>query len=80
MGVERSLIACSTSPSKPRKAPPMGKDSGLHGLRRRFPARRLAGPVEGWRAELVAPLEAMDEPLYGHHLARCPSSEWRRRR
>lgn len=36
--------------------------------------------TDGWRAEVVGPLEAMDEQLYGSHLARCPESEWRRRR
>lgn len=36
--------------------------------------------LDGWRAEMVGPLEAMDKALYGSHLARCPHSEWRRRR
>lgn len=37
--------------------------------------------VDGWRAEVVGPLEAMDVELYGSHFATCPQAkEWRRRR
>lgn len=37
--------------------------------------------IDGWRAEVVGPLEAMDVELYGSHFARCPQAkEWRRRR